>query len=326
MIEAIAIALLTHLGKKVIDNFWDARKSGSAPIVDDGGHLGFTAASQNGRTLVNKSFSVPLRQASELVYGDLYLPQSIQDILVGDETAIVLVIEEAQSQVLLFTADVDNGYAINLPHGNYYFYTFIVDSDADDLLNAMIYAVGFPSGIDLSTIDRFTLDDHDDIWDYVNDVPYEIGPGGPYYLDFILIDTDEVPDFPVYFSELWEGDESEEDYYDLSGQWKLKDKYGTSRMTGDAHLTQTGNQLSGYIVISDVSEDGNELVVQEQVTGIVDGAQVTITGASVRILRGRSKTYYLDQWSGVIEDDDKITGQSVDAAGSAGRFVMRRVQ
>ena len=59
-------------------------------------------------------------------------------------------------------------------------------------------------------------------------------------------------------------------------------------MTGDSYLVQTGNQLSGYIIINDVSKNGKELVVQEQVTGTVNGAPVTITGTGACILKGRS--------------------------------------
>ena len=59
-------------------------------------------------------------------------------------------------------------------------------------------------------------------------------------------------------------------------------------MTGDSYLVQTGNQLSGYIIINDVSKNGKELVVQEQVTGTVNGALVTITGTGACILKGRS--------------------------------------
>ena len=68
----------------------------------------------------------------------------------------------------------------------------------------MIYAIGFPcaEGIDLSDIDTITAEDHEDIWDILDDSPVKIIRGGPFYLDIIMIDTEEIPEFPQFFSEI----------------------------------------------------------------------------------------------------------------------------
>jgi hypothetical protein len=197
----VAVALMTYLGKKTIDNFWGARSGPDNPIITQNGNLGFTS-SHEGRTLVGREFIVDEYQEVELIFGNLYLPEPLSEYLYGDEIALVLIVEEIEPEAVLFEADLDYGYEIYLPHGIYSFYVFVVDPDLDDLFDAEIYAIGLPSSLDLSGVEELTLEDADDIWEYLIDSPIPVSEGGPYYLDFILLDTDEVPEFPKSFSEL----------------------------------------------------------------------------------------------------------------------------
>lgn len=203
MWEPVGIALLIHLGKKAIDRFWQSAQAGNQAIVDSSGHLGTTYVDR-GRVQVARDFTVRHGEQYELIVGNLYVPFSVSEIMTGAEIVLVLVVEERQQNVLLFAADIE-GYAIYLPHGLYSFYVFLMDADEDDLFDALIHAVGLPSGLDLSDVDTIDLEDHDDVWELVDTAPTPVLPGGPYYLDFILIDTLEVPEFPMFFSELFEG-------------------------------------------------------------------------------------------------------------------------
>ncbi|MCB0180193.1 MAG: hypothetical protein KDI62_18325 [Anaerolineae bacterium] len=201
MIETIAAGLAIHIGKKGIDWIWDKYQAGQAPIVSQGGQLGFTATHQ-GRTSIDRKFTVPKRQIKALVFGDLYLPDTITDIITNDEIPLILIIEENQQQTLLFPADLENGYEIYLPQGRYSFYVFLMDLGVDDFLDAEIYAIGLPSREDLSDIRRIDVANHNDIWSIVSEAPIVISGGGKYYLDFILLDTDRVPEFPNFFGDL----------------------------------------------------------------------------------------------------------------------------
>lgn len=200
-IEALAVGVGVHLGKKTIDWIWNAIQDGKAPVANQSGNLGFTG-SDVGRTLVSKEFTVTRHQVNELVFGNLYLPDTIIDFIVGDVVPLILIVEETQQQTFLFTADLEEGYEVYLPHGIYSFFVFLVDLDSEDFLDAEIYAIGFRGTVDLSNITRIDIDDHEDIWDVVSELPVEITSGGPYILDFILIDTDRVWEFPNTFSEL----------------------------------------------------------------------------------------------------------------------------
>lgn len=204
MWEVIATSLITHLGKKAIDRFWSGRHAGEYPVLNQAGTLRY-ATLDTGRVSIGRSATVPNDQEYETLFGDFYIPDTIADIITGDEIALVLVIEEHYQQVLLFEADLDTGYQIDLPHGVYSVCVFLVDGDADDLFDAMIYAVGFQCAehIDLSDISTITVSDHEDIWDMLDDSPIEMTWHGPFYLDFILIDTEQIPEFPLFFSEFF---------------------------------------------------------------------------------------------------------------------------
>ena len=319
----IAIGLGLHLGKKVIDWIWNEIQDGEAPVANQSGNLSFTA-SHTGRTLVSKDFTVPKYQANELVVGNLYLPDTIADLMFGDEIPLILIVEEeTQQQAFLFTADLEAGYEVYLPHGIYSFYVFLMDTASDDFMDAEIYAIGFPSKVDLSDIARIDLGYHEDIWNMVSDFPIEITSGGPYTLDFILIDTDRVPEFPKFFSELLGN--GIEAGYNLTGSWRLEEKYEFGSTMGDIYLVQTGNKLFGLMVIQDIMDDGTELVIEETISGEVQGTNVSLVGTSVRVIKGWLDDYQLDQWVGVIENYDKLVGYSEDIAGTTGTFVMERV-
>lgn len=205
MWEIVGASLISYLGKKAIDEFWSGRRSGKHPVVSQSGNVGY-ASLNAGRTSIEKKFTVSQFQEHETLFGNLYMPDTIEDLLVGGEIALVLVVEERYQEVLLFEADMDMGYQIDLPYGIYSIFVFIVDTDVDDLFDAMIYAIGFPCAehLDLSGIDTITAEDHEDIWNLVDDSPIKITRGGPFYLDFILVDTLEVPEFPQFFSEFLE--------------------------------------------------------------------------------------------------------------------------
>lgn len=149
---------------------------------------------------MDRHFTNRHHQPDELIVGNLYFPYTVNDLLVGDELILVVVIEERYQQMLFFPAD-HAGYEIYLPHGVYSFLVLLVDIGLDDLLEADILAIGLPSALDLSGIDDINVESYDDIWGLLIDEPLQVGYGGPFYLDFVLLDTLEHPEFP---STLWE--------------------------------------------------------------------------------------------------------------------------
>jgi hypothetical protein len=323
IIEPILVGLAVHLGRKGIDWIWNAVQSGGAPVANQSGNLGF-ATVRDGRTIVGPEFTVPQALAHEQIVGELYYATTLSDILLGDEVALMLFIEQTQGQALLFAADLEAGYEIYLPHGLYSAYVLLMDADAPDFLDAEIYAVGFPSIVDLSGIEQFQLDTPEDVWNMVSDLPNEITWGGPYRLDFVLVETEVFPELPMFFSELLE-DDFVSGGYDLTGFWQLYEEYEFGITQADLYLVQVGNQLLGHVIIQDRMDDGSETIIEQTVAGGVQGENVALSGTDLRVLRGRVDEYYLDQWEGVVEHDDRIVGYSEDLAGTTGVFVMERV-
>ncbi len=323
VLEAIAIGVAVHLGKRVVDWIWDAVQDGGAPVADQSGNVGLTV-SRAGRTVVDRGFTVPRAQPHAQVTGELYCPGTISESLYGDEVALMLIVEETEGQALLFAVDLDGEYELVLPHGLYSSYILLMDTEADDFLDAEIYAIGFPSAVDLSGIDQFTLEDPEHVWDMVSDAPWEVTWGGPYRLDFILIDTEEIQGFPRFLAELIE-DDVQPAFYDLTGVWELEEDYDFGCTVAEMYLVQFGSALLGEVVIHDRMDDGTELIIEESLAGEIEGARVSLSGTSVRALRGRLGDYFLDRWEGVVEHEDRIAGYSQDEAGTSGVFVMERV-
>jgi hypothetical protein len=54
MWEAVAIALISHIGKKAIDEFWSSRDSTKSPKVNQTGQVSYTSQNETGRTVLQK--------------------------------------------------------------------------------------------------------------------------------------------------------------------------------------------------------------------------------------------------------------------------------
>jgi hypothetical protein len=197
MFDAVASALLIHLGKKGVDWLWSELNRG--PVISQNTGPGY-AASGVGRTRINRNFTPSRQTYYENLFGNFYIPYTIGNILCGSEVFIVLLFDQMEQQVLLFEADI-GGYDIELPYGNYYSYVFLMDGEDPNFFDAEIYAVGFPCArhIDLSHVENFETRN---IWGLVDSGSIRINRGGPFVLDFIMIDTYQEQHLPQYFSEI----------------------------------------------------------------------------------------------------------------------------
>lgn len=75
-----------------------------------------------------------------MVAGSFFGEEFLDDVLVGDETVLLLAFDEDHQELYLFEFDLD-GYAISLWPGNYSFYAIIVDP----VLDEEILGVGYPA-------------------------------------------------------------------------------------------------------------------------------------------------------------------------------------
>ncbi len=200
--SGFVIPLALYAGKKVIDLISEGLSSGQTPVVDQAGNIGAVYNNQ-GRTIVDRNFTASAYVASELIFGNFYIPDTVEILMTGEELALVVVIEVQTQNMLFFPADPGFEYELYLPHGVYSFFVLLLDTDVDDLMDAEIFAIGFPSAVDMSNIEDFQLQTHDDVWELLDFDAYPVDFGGPYYLDFILIDTLDEPEFPTFLFELF---------------------------------------------------------------------------------------------------------------------------
>lgn len=206
MWEAVVSGLIIHIGKTAIDKFWTNKDSPKSPIVNQSGIISYAAKDTKGRTVIPKPATEAGTQQYGTLFGNLYLPETLQNELVGDEIALVLVVGEGRNndQTMLFEADINNGYVIDLPFGLYSIFVFLLDPSAQDLLRAQIYAVGFPNAenVNLTGIGFIDVEKYDDIWTLVDLSPVRMMSRQPSFLDFILFDTAVETNLPVTFAEM----------------------------------------------------------------------------------------------------------------------------
>jgi hypothetical protein len=113
---------------------------------------------------------------------------------------------------------------------------------------------------------------------------------------------------------------------DIAGLWALEEKYLGGTTTGEVHLTQDGDELSGYIVIKDQPAGKQGFIVKETIIGFIQDDQMILNGTAVEVLEGETNYGSLDNWQGTIDTGtpDTIIGRSMDDRGSSGKFTMRR--
>lgn len=112
--------------------------------------------------------------------------------------------------LLLSELRTDIKFMLDLPHGEYFFFAFILDAGAESLLDSRIHAIGFPSKrySNDPELETFYISHPVDTWEFVDPSPVDIKRGGPYYINMIMINIEEIPDCPMLFSELLQEDES----------------------------------------------------------------------------------------------------------------------
>lgn len=318
---AIAIGLGIHLGKKVLDAFWGMLSDKGSAIATAQGvaPLGaFDAPQYVGFGFAPSSTQSP----QQLVFGNLYCPDSL--LLPTDAVPILLAVDERTGEAALLGAAVDEGgFQMALPPGIYSFYTFVVGLDAVDIIDAPIFAMGMPAGVDLADADEISFEgDEGAFWDLFIAEPIAIESDGPYAMDFILVSQSDVDGLPRSLGEFLEA--AGEGYVDLSGEWTLLERYEFGSTEAQMYLLQLEDQLSGFVVTHDVQDDGSELLLRQAVRGQVFGNTVLIQGTGIELLAGALDEYFLDRWQGIAQPDGTVLGQSEDDAGTTGEFVMQR--
>ena len=310
IIDEIAVGLAVALGKKAIDRIWPdlagPPPGGSQPPVDwsDGSHQLVYAESE------------PAHARSCLVEVAILTDDDITRAMGGPAVALVLTVEESTRGSALFEVDPD-GFALELPEGDYSFYLFLVEATGD-LETARLWGIGLPT-VDLPMAESITWDDRDWMLDSVADEPVEVRGDG--VLQMLLLSPDTWDDGPELFVDLFGDDRS-----DLTGRWRLEDDYGHGTSVNEADLVEHRGLLSGVVLMDSVADAGERWLVQQWVSGEVytDGS-FRMHGTELRVLAGPDEDYFFDSWFGRPAGHNVYAGVTQDTAGSSGSFLMARL-
>lgn len=198
------------MDNEALDGFWGEVSTGKDPIVDFQGNLCYSLLNPEGLLFVRNDFTAPSYEEFELVFGDLFLPDTVQELLFKDKVMLLMVYGKGTQNLLLSELHMDVKFMLDLPRGQYFFFVFLLDVRNKSLLNSTIHAIGFPSRLHLNSpeLESFYLKHPVDIWEFVNPSSIEITRGGPFYLNLIMVNIEEIPGCSLLFSELLQEDES----------------------------------------------------------------------------------------------------------------------
>jgi len=112
--------------------------------------------------------------------------------------------------------------------------------------------------------------------------------------------------------------------FDITGKWIIEEMYEFGKTTGDAVFSQNDRNVSGFITVHDITDYGDDIILQEDITGIVRAITVFLYGTYIHSIRGKVDDYELDQWVGIIRSNNLIEGNSEDIDGTEGKFVLKR--
>ncbi len=112
---------------------------------------------------------------------------------------------------------------------------------------------------------------------------------------------------------------------DLTGRWRFEEDFGFGKDSGYAEINQKGNHLKGVLRFSEQIDGEETFIVKQEIAGRIDGTKINLKSHSCEILFSDEDIIYeLDTWVGELLPDGKITGNSCDAEGTGGAFVMER--
>lgn len=203
------IGILSRIEAKALDRFWKDTSAGKYPIIDLEGNMGYSLSDQDGLLFVRNDFTSSAYEECEFVFGNIFLPDTVQELFSGDKVLFLMVYRKETRSLLLAELEADIRCMLDLPHGLYYFFALVLDAGARNLPDSRIFAIGLPCKENMNRPERekFYLKHPADILEFVDPAPLEIKRGGPFYLNMILVSAEKIPECSLIFSELWQEEE-----------------------------------------------------------------------------------------------------------------------
>lgn len=114
---------------------------------------------------------------------------------------------------------------------------------------------------------------------------------------------------------------------ELTGKWRYTENYEKGRTEGELSLKQEGEKLSGRLVFKDLSDEKHPFMIQEVVEGTIDGIKIRLNAVEYDIIYADTEfDYELDDWFGLVLDENTIMGISSDTQAVNGKFELTRIK
>jgi len=205
------VQMLSKMDDKALEEFWRETSAGKFPIVNYQGNLGYSLLSEDDILFIRNDFTSQNYEQFELVFGDIFLPDTIQELLFENKLLLLMVYRKDTQNFLLSELHMDVEFMLDLPLGQYFFFVFLLDAGAESLLNSTIHAIGFQSRMHLNSpeLETFYIKHPADIWEFVDtSSSIEIQRGGPFHINMIMVNIEQIPGCSLIFSELLQEDKS----------------------------------------------------------------------------------------------------------------------
>jgi hypothetical protein len=131
------VHLLSRMDNEALDEFWREISAGKYPIIDFQGNLAYSLLSEDGVLFVRNDFPAPNYEQFELVFGDIFLPDTVQELLFKDKVPLLMVYRKGTQNLLLSELRTDVKFMLDLPRGQYFFFVFLLDAEAESLLGSI---------------------------------------------------------------------------------------------------------------------------------------------------------------------------------------------
>ncbi len=205
------VQMLSQMNDKALEEFWRETSAGKFPIVDSHGNMSYSLLSEDDILFISNDFTSQSDEQFEMVFGDIFLPDTIQELLFEDKVLLLMVCRKDTPNFLLSELHMDVNFMLDLPHGQYFFFVFLLDAGAEFLLNSTIHAIGFPSRMHLNSpeLETFYVKHPAEIWEFVDpSSSIEIQRRGPFHINLIMVNIEQIPGCSLLFSELLQEDKS----------------------------------------------------------------------------------------------------------------------
>jgi hypothetical protein len=112
----------------------------------------------------------------------------------------------------------------------------------------------------------------------------------------------------------------------LTGFWHFKEEFEFGEKDGEARLFQDGNAISGSLIFSEKTDDGDSMIVRVSILGFLREDKIIMNDSGHTVLIGGADDEYLsEEREAILNIQGQIVGSVIDKDAVGGVFVMNKI-